>query len=583
LIFKYINRKEWFFVAVCFVLICLQVFLELEIPGYMSEITMLLNTGGTVEQVLNEGWPMLGAAFGSLLAAILVGAVAAYIAASLAHRLRKLQFDKVGEFSKAETGKFSLASLITRSTNDVTQVQTAFAMGMQVMMKAPVMAVWAIMKISTKEMYWTLATAVAVIVLMLTISVVMYLVVPRFKIIQRLTDNVNSITEEGLTGVRVIRAYNAESYQEAKSEKANKDLTSTNLFTGRVMSVMMPIVSSVMNLLALSIYIIGGILIAAAVGTGTEFVMFSDMIVFSSYAMQVVISFMMMIVIFMIIPRAGVAARRIEEVIDTEPSIRSGTVRASPAGREGEIEFRNVSFRYPGAAESVLEDVSFKAGKGDTVAFIGSTGSGKSTLINLVPRFYDVTEGQILIDGVDIREYDLETLHSKIGYVPQKATIFSGTVSSNVNYGDISGLRTAEDVKRAVAIAQGKDFVERMEDGYEGQISESGTNLSGGQKQRLSIARAVNRRPEFYIFDDSFSALDYKTDRVLRDALRKETSGVTNLIVAQRIGTVMDADTIVVLDEGHVAGAGRHKDLLRSCEVYRNIALSQLSEEELMS
>ncbi len=581
MIFKHINRKEWSLVAVCFVLICLQVFLELEIPGYMSQITTLLTTGGTVEQVMDQGWPMLGAALGSLMTAISVGAVAAYIAASLAHRLRKLQFDNVGLFSKAETGKFSLASLITRSTNDITQVQTVFAIGMQVVMRAPVMAIWAIVKISGKDMTWTFAMTVAIAVLMTTISVVMYLVVPRFRIMQRLTDNVNRITEEGLTGVRVVRAYNAESYQEAKFEVANEELTSTNLFTSRTMAVMSPVISTVMSLLSLSIYVIGAILISAASGYGLRLELFSDMIVFSSYAMQVVMAFMMMVIILMIIPRAAVAAKRIEEVIDTKPSIRSGTVKESPEGKEGEIEFRNVSFRYPGAADSVLENVTFKVGKGETVAFIGSTGSGKSTLINLVPRFYDVTEGQILVDGVDVRDYELNVLHGKIGYVPQKAVIFSGTVESNVNYGDTDDKRTIGDVKKAVSIAQGADFVEKMDNGYEGMISESGTNLSGGQKQRLAIARAICRKPEFYIFDDSFSALDYKTDRVLRDALKKETSGVTSLIVAQRIGTIMEADTIVVLDEGRVAGMGKHTDLLKSCEVYRDIALSQLSEKEL--
>lgn len=583
MIFKYINRKEWSLVAVCLVLVCFQVYLELEIPGYMAQITTLLTTGGTVEQIMNQGWPMIGAALGSLLMAILVGAVAAYIAASLAQRLRKLQFDKVGLFSKAETGKFSLASLITRSTNDITQVQTAFAIGMQVIMRAPIMAIWALVKISSKDMTWTLAMAVAIAVLMSTISVVMYLVIPRFKIMQRLTDNVNRITEEGLTGVRVVRAYNAESYQEAKFEVANDDLTSTNLFTSRTMAVMSPIISTVMSLLSLSIYIIGAILISAAPSLNLRLELFSDMIVFSSYAMQVVMAFMMLVLIFMIVPRAAVAARRIEEVIDTEPSIENGNISESPEGKEGEIEFRNVSFRYPGAADSVLEDVSFKVEKGETVAFIGSTGSGKSTLINLVPRFYDVTGGQILVDGVDVRDYELDVLHGKIGYVPQKAILFSGTVESNVNYGDTDDKRTLDDVKKAVAIAQGTDFVEKMENGYEGAISESGTNLSGGQKQRLAIARAICRKPEFFIFDDSFSALDYKTDRILRDALKKETSGVTSLIVAQRIGTIMEADTIVVLDEGRVAGIGKHRDLLENCEVYRSIALSQLSEKELMA
>lgn len=563
-------------------LICLQVYLELEVPGYMSQITMLLNTGGTVGQVMDEGWPMMGCAFGSLLAAIVVGAIASYIAASLAKRIRKMQFDNVETFSMEEIGRFSLASLITRSTNDVTQVQMAFAMGMQVLIRAPVMAIWAIIKISNKDMHWTLATAVAVIVMMVTISIIMVLVVPRFRRVQKLTDNLNQITGEGLSGVRVIRAYNAESYQEEKFEKANEDLTSTNLFIHRSMAVLLPVMTAIMNLLSMSIYVIGAVLISAAGGVGQRLTLFSDMIVFSSYAMQVVMAFMMMVLIFMILPRATVAARRIEEVINTESSIKDGTVTVSPEGKEGEIEFMNVSFRYPGAAESVLEDISFKVRKGETIAFIGSTGSGKSTLINLVLRFYDVTGGRILVDGVDVRDYTLEALRRKIGYIPQKATIFSGTVYSNVNYGDTSDERTVEDVKKAIAIAQGTDFVEKMDGGYEGRIAESGTNLSGGQKQRLSIARAVCRRPEFYIFDDSFSALDYKTDRILRDALKKETAGVTSLIVAQRIGTIMDADTIVVLDKGCIADIGTHDDLLKSSEVYREIAYSQLSEEELM-
>lgn len=582
MILKYVNKKEWSLVAICFVLICLQVYLELEVPGYMSQITMLLNTGGTVGQVMDEGWPMMGCAFGSLLAAIVVGAIASYIAASLAKRIRKMQFDNVETFSMEEIGRFSLASLITRSTNDVTQVQMAFAMGMQVLIRAPVMAIWAIIKISNKDMHWTLATAVAVIVMMVTISIIMVLVVPRFRRVQKLTDNLNQITGEGLSGVRVIRAYNAESYQEEKFEKANEDLTSTNLFIHRSMAVLLPVMTAIMNLLSMSIYIIGAVLISAAGGVGQRLTLFSDMIVFSSYAMQVVMAFMMMVLIFMILPRATVAARRIEEVINTESSIKDGTVTVSPEGKEGEIEFMNVSFRYPGAAESVLEDISFKVRKGETIAFIGSTGSGKSTLINLVLRFYDVTGGRILVDGVDVRDYTLEALRRKIGYIPQKATIFSGTVYSNVNYGDTSDERTVEDVKKAIAIAQGTDFVEKMDGGYEGRIAESGTNLSGGQKQRLSIARAVCRRPEFYIFDDSFSALDYKTDRILRDALKKETAGVTSLIVAQRIGTIMDADTIVVLDKGCIADIGTHDDLLKSSEVYREIAYSQLSEEELM-
>lgn len=582
MILKYVNKKEWSLIAICFLLICLQVYLEIEIPGYMTQITMLLTTGGTVGQVMGEGWPMMACAFGSLLAAIVVGAVATYVAASLGRRVRKMQFDNVGDFSMEEIGRFSLSSLITRSTNDVTQVQMAFAIGMQVLIKAPVMAIWAILKISSKDMHWTLATAVAVIVLMATIAIIMVLVIPRFKRIQKLTDNINRVTGEGLSGVRVIRAYNAEDYQEEKFEKANEDLTSTNLFVTRSLSALFPMMTAIMSLLSMSIYIIGASLISAVLGTGEAFILFADMIVFSSYAMLVVMSFMMMVIVLMILPRATVAARRIEEVIDTKPSIRDGATTISPRGIEGQMEFRNVSFKYPGAAESVLENISFEVKKGETIAFIGSTGSGKSTLINLALRFYDVTEGQILVDGVDVRDYKLDALRRKMGYIPQKATIFSGTVYDNVNYGDTAEERTMEDVKRAVSIAQGTDFVEKMEGGYEANIAEGGTNLSGGQKQRLSIARAVCRKPEFYVFDDSFSALDYKTDRVLRETLKKETAGVTSLIVAQRIGTIIDADTIIVLEEGRVAGIGTHDHLLDSSEVYREIAYSQLSEEELM-
>ncbi len=582
MILKYVNKREWSLIAICFLLICLQVYLEIEIPGYMTQITMLLTTGGTIGQVMAEGWPMLACALGSLMAAIVVGAVATYVAASLGRRVRKMQFDNVEEFSMEEIGRFSLSSLITRSTNDVTQVQMAFAIGMQVLIKAPVMAIWAILKISSKDMHWTLATAVAVIVLMATIAVIMVLVIPRFKRIQKLTDNINRVTGEGLSGVRVIRAYNAEDYQEEKFEKANEDLTSTNLFVTRSLSALFPMMTAIMSLLSMSIYIIGASLISAVLGTGEAFILFADMIVFSSYAMLVVMSFMMMVIVLMILPRATVAARRIEEVIDTKPSIRDGATTISPRGIEGQMEFRNVSFKYPGAAESVLENISFEVKKGETIAFIGSTGSGKSTLINLALRFYDVTEGQILVDGVDVRDYKLDALRRKMGYIPQKATIFSGTVYDNVNYGDTAEERTMEDVKRAVSIAQGTDFVEKMEGGYEANIAEGGTNLSGGQKQRLSIARAVCRKPEFYVFDDSFSALDYKTDRVLRETLKKETAGVTSLIVAQRIGTIIDADTIIVLEEGRVAGIGTHDHLLDSSEVYREIAYSQLSEEELM-
>ena len=582
MILKYVSKKEWLLIGICFALIFLQVYMELEIPEYMSQITLLLTNGGTIEQMMNEGWLMLEFAFGSLLLAIVTAIVAAYVATSLAKRLRKLQFDNVELFSTEEFSIFSPASIITRSTNDVTQVQLAFIAGIQVLIKAPIMIIWAITKISNKDLNWTYATVAALMIIMLTIGIVMYFVIPRLKKVQRLMDGVNNITEEGLSGVRVIHAYNAEAYQENKFEMAKDELTSTNLFVTRTTSVMMPMMGGVMNLLVLSIYIIGGALISASTTEAGRMILFSEMVVLTAYAMMVVMAFITMIIIFMILPRAGAAARRIEEIIDTEPSIRDGTLTDSPAGVEGEIEFKNVSFKYPGATKSVLENISFKVKKGETVAFIGSTGSGKSTLINLVPRFYDVTDGQILVDGVDIRDYKLEALHSKMGYIPQKATLFSGTIYSNVENNDQQKGCTREDVKKAIAIAQGTEFVERMKDGYESNVSEDGINLSGGQKQRLSIARAVCRKPEFYIFDDSFSALDYKTNRILRETLKKETSGVTSLIVAQMISTIIDADIIVVLNEGRVVGIGKHDDLLNNCKVYREIALSQLSEEELI-
>ncbi len=582
MIFKYINKKEWALIAVCFVLIVLQAFMELEIPGYMNQITYLLTTEGTIGEVMNEGWPMLGFAFGTLLLAIITVGLAAYVAASFAKRLRKMQFDNVASFSMKEINSFSPASLITRSTNDITQIQIAFVVGIQVLVKAPVIAILAILKISDKNPNWTYATIIAVVVMMSAIAIIMYLVIPRFRRIQRLTDNVNKITGEGLDGVRDIRAYNAEEYQESKFEKANEELTSTNLFTSRATSALMPTMTVIMNLLLLSIYIIGAVLISSSAVPNDRLLLFSDMVVFSAYAMMVVFAFIMMVIVLMILPRAGVAARRVEEVIETETSIKDGPLTASPEGREGDLEFRNVSFRYPGAAESVLEDINFKVEKGDTMAFIGSTGSGKSTLINLVLRFYDVTSGQVLVNGINVRDYELKTLHSKMGYVPQTATLFSGTVYDNVKYGEQSEDCTIEDVKKSISIAQGTDFVEKIEGGYEGSVSEGGTNLSGGQKQRLSIARAICKKPEFYIFDDSFSALDYKTDRILRKTLKKETSGVTNLIVAQRIGTIIDADTIVVLDKGRIAGIGKHDYLLKNCDVYHEIASSQLSEEELM-
>ncbi|MBI0582078.1 MAG: ABC transporter ATP-binding protein [Methanomassiliicoccales archaeon] len=580
MILKHLKAKEWALMVACTGFIVLQVWLDLEIPDYMYQITkLLMQPGVTVEQIMAQGWPMLGLALGSLGTALVIGYIAAYVATSLAKRVRAMQFHKVQSFSANEINKFSTASLITRATNDVTQVQMAVAIGLQVIIKAPIMAGWAIIKISGKSWQWTSATAVAIIVMLTLIGVLMYFVVPRFKKIQWLTDDVNRNMRENLKGIRVIRAFNAEMYQEKKFEKANEELTANNLFTGRAMSLMMPVMTSVIGLLSLSIYWIGALLIDAAVGIPARIGLFSDMIVYIAYAMQVVMGFMMLVIVFFILPRAIVSARRIEEIIDTEPSIKDGTVASGPGN--GEIEFDKVCFKYPGAADYVLKDISFKADHGETIAFIGSTGSGKSTIVNLLLRSYDVTEGSVKVDGVDVRDYTQEALHQKMGYVPQKAMLFSGTVFSNVAYGDMSSERTEADVRTAVAIAQGAEFVEGMKGGYYASIAQGGTNVSGGQKQRLSIARAVCRRPEIYIFDDSFSALDYRTDRCLRSALKKETADVTSVIVAQRVGTILDADKIVVLDNGSVVGIGKHHELLDTCPVYREIVESQLTEEDM--
>ena len=580
MILKYLRAREWAAIAVCVVLIAFMVYLELEIPGYMSSITTeIVSPDADMDVVYGDGGMMLLCAFGSLVVSIVVGGLAAWIATSFSKRLRELEYARVQSFSLEEMNRFSTSSLITRSTNDITQIQMTTAMGLMIMIRAPIMAVWAIMKILDKNWEWTVATAVAVVVIVTVISVIMLYAIPRFKRIQGLTDNVNRVTRENLAGIRVVRAYNAESYQEEKSEAANRELTDTNLSANRALAVMFPTMMLVMNGLALSIYWIGAILIDAAAMPMDRMVLFSDMVVFSSYAMQIVMSFIMLVMIFMILPRAMVASKRIQEVINTEPSVRDGPGTDAP--RQGTVEFRNVSFRYPGTSGDVLHNISFTASKGETVAFIGSTGSGKTSIVDLVPRFYDATEGQVLVDGVDVREYRLQDLRDRIGYVPQKAFMFKGTIDSNVRYGDVSAEATEERVVRAVRIAQAAEFVEGKEGRYQSEVAQGGTNLSGGQKQRLSIARAVCRDPEIYIFDDSFSALDYRTDRVLRETLRREISDATTLIVAQRIGTIMDADRIVVIDDGEVVGIGRHEELLRTCPVYLDIARSQFSEEEL--
>ena len=583
-IFKYLTWNEWSQILCSFVFIVAQVWLDLKLPDYMAEITKLVQTPGSdiLSIWTNGGW-MLLCALGSVASAFIVGFLASRVAASFSQRLRSLQFNKVESFSMEEISRFSTASLITRSTNDVTQIQLLVTMGLQVVIRAPIMAVWAIMKIAGKGFEWTMATAAAVGILIVIFALVMIFVMPKFRRMQKLIDNVTRVTRENLTGLRVVRAYNAEGFEKDKFEGANDELTRTQLFTNRAMAIMMPFVMTIMSGLSLVIYWIGAYLIEGAI-MAERLTIFANMVVFSAYAMQVIMSFMMLVIMFVMLPRASVSARRINEVLDTRPAIVEGHMTEGRPGLRGHVTFNHVSFKYPDAAEYVLHDISFTAKQGETIAFIGSTGSGKSTLINLVPRFFDATEGEILIDGVNVRDYTLEALYNKIGYVPQKAVLFKGTVSSNVAFGDNGGEGFVEaDIQRAVRIAQSTEFIEKMENAYDAEIAQGGANVSGGQKQRLAIARAICRNPEIYIFDDSFSALDYKTDRILRSELRKETAGVTSMIVAQRIGTIMDADRIIVLDEGQVVGEGTHRDLLRTCAVYREIAMSQLSEEELVS
>ncbi len=573
--------KEWALSAVAFVLILIQVWLTLTMPDYMSEITMLVQTeGSAMSDILAAGGMMLLCALGTLLASVATAVCAARISSNFSANLRDDLFDKVQSFSMEEIGRFSTASLITRSTNDVMQVQMLIVMGLEVLLRAPVMAVWAIGKIAGRNWQWTTTTAIAVVVLLCIVGVCILFAMPKFKKMQVLTDNLNRVTRENLTGLQVIRAYNAESYQEAKFEKANDDLKRTQLFANRVMCFLTPGIQLVMSGLTLAVYWIGAFLIQEA-AMGDKLTLFSEMIVFSQYAMQVVMSFMMLVMIFILLPRASVAAKRINEVLDTEPAIEDGDGNVREQG-SGEIEFRHVSFRYPDAEHPVLEDITFTAHKGETVAFIGATGCGKSTVINLIPRFYDATEGEVLVDGVNVKEYRQKQLRDKIGYVSQKATLFSGTIASNVAFGDNGREEfTGEDVKDAVRTAQAEEFVSRLEGTYDGYVAQGGGNLSGGQRQRISIARAVCRKPEILIFDDSFSALDYKTDRILRNALAHECRDATRLIVAQRIGTIRDADKIIVLEDGKIAGMGTHEELMEQCEVYRQIAYSQLSKEEL--
>lgn len=594
-IMRYLSKAEIGQMLIALVSIVGQIWLDLTLPDYMSDITTLVETpGSTMHDIWVAGGKMLLVSLGSVACAIVTGYIAARVGASFSQRLRSLEFNKVESFGPAEMSRFSTASLITRSTNDITQIQMFITMGLMMIVKSPIMAVWAICKIAGKGFEWTVATGIAVVVLMAAICVIMFFVMPKFKAMQRLTDNINLVARENLTGLRVVRAYNAEDYQEAKFTKANKELTDTQLFTNRAMAIMMPLMNTIMNGLMLAVYWIGAYLIDAADLTD-KLTTFANMVVFSSYSVQVIMSFLLMSMVFVLWPRADVSAQRVLEVIDTKPLITDGTHTEGEPGKQGEIEFRNVSFTYPDSRKAMLEGISFTAKKGQTVAFIGSTGSGKSSLINLVPRFYDATQGQVLVDGVDVRDYTLKALRDKIGYVPQQSFLFKGTIASNVSYGDKSGDKSGSksgseeagtdadmaNVRKACEVAQATEFVEKKDNTYESSIAQGGSNVSGGQKQRLSIARAVYRHPEILIFDDSFSALDFKTDRAVRDALAKEAKDSTKLIVAQRIGTIMNADRIVVLDQGKVVGQGTHEELLDNCDVYRQIAQSQLSEDEL--
>lgn len=578
-IVRYLSKAEIGQMLVALVSIVGQIWLDLTLPDYMADITQLVETPGSeMHDIWVAGGKMLLVSLGSAACAVVTGFIAARVGASFSQRLRSLEFNKVESFGPAEMNRFSTASLITRSTNDITQIQMFITMGLMMIVKAPIMAVWAVCKIAGKGFDWTLATGIAVAILLVVIAVIMSFVMPKFKAMQRLTDNINLVARENLTGLRVVRAYNAEDYQEAKFTEANKELTETQLFTNRAMGHHDAVDEHHHERPDARRLLIGAYLIDAADAVD-KLTTFSNMVVFSSYSIQVIMSFLLLSMVFVLWPRADVSAQRVLEVIDTEPMVADGTQDAGKPGEEGEIEFRNVSFAYPDSRHAMLEGVNFKAKKGQTVAFIGSTGSGKSSLINLVPRFYDATQGEVLVDGVNVRDYKLKALRDKIGYVPQQSFLFKGTIASNVAYGDTD--RDDDTVRRACDVAQATEFIDKKQKKYDSGISQGGSNVSGGQKQRLSIARAVYRHPEILIFDDSFSALDFKTDRAVRDALEKEAKDSTKLIVAQRIGTIMNADRIIVLDDGKAVGQGTHEELLDTCEVYRQIAESQLSEDEL--
>ena len=574
---KQFNLKEWVIIFICILLILFQVWLDLKLPDYMANITRLVQTSGSsMKDIMHEGMLMLLCAFGSLVGAIIVGYLSAFIAATFSFKTRSTLFKKVQSFSMNEIKKYSVSSLITRTTNDIGNIQMFISMGLQMLIKAPITAVWAILKILDKNIYWSLATFCGVLFLLIIIIILMIFVFPKFKKVQKLIDKVNSITRENISGIRVIREFNAEEYSSKKFEKANTKLTKTQMFNQKMMSIMSPSMYLVMNMLPLSIYIIGTYLIKSAL-LYERLNIFSDMVVFSSYAIQVIMSFLMLAVIFIMYPRASVSAMRINEVLSTDNSIKE-LDKLIDTKILGSIEFKNVSFKYPDADEYVLENISFKVDKGQTLAIIGSTGSGKSTIVNLIMRFYDVTNGEILIDGVNIKDYKLEDLYNKIGYIPQKAVMFSGSVNYNISYG--SKINNTN-IKKASKIAQADEFISKMKDKYNSLISQGGTNISGGQKQRVAIARAIAKKPEILVFDDSFSALDYKTDLILRKELKDKVKNITNIIVAQRIGTIINADNIIVLENGKMVGNGTHKTLLKKCKVYKEIAYSQVSKEEL--
>ena len=581
-IFKNFGKKDWGILLICVGLIALQVYLDLKLPDYMSKITRLVQTNGsTMGEILKQGGFMLLCALFSLLSAVVVCFFTSLLSSNFSFNLRKNIFSKVTSFGMKEIKEFQTSSLITRTTNDVGQLELFIAMGLQMVIKAPIMAVWAISKILNKNLEWSMLTGAGVVILLVTIGTLLIIVFPRFEKIQKLIDRLNGVTRENLTGIRVIRAFNAEKFEQDRFNKVNNDLTGMQMFNQKAFAILNPIMNLVMHGLTIGIYIIGAILISKA-GMMDKITLFSNMVVFSSYGMQVIAAFLMLAFTFMIVPRASVSARRINEVLESDISVTDGEKDVTKTDEVGTVEFKNVSFKYPDADEYLLKDINFKVNKGEVIAFIGSTGSGKSTLINLVPRFYDATDGEILVDGVNIKDYTLKSLHNKIGYVPQKAVLFTGTVKSNVRYGDNGKKEVSiNKVKEAVKIAQATEFVEKMDKSYDGHIARGGTNVSGGQKQRLAIARAIARDPEIYIFDDSFSALDYQTDSKLRKELKKYTKDATIMIVAQRIGTIISADKIVVLDKGECVGIGTHKELLKNCEVYKEIALSQLSEEEL--